>query len=56
MIKFIIALVIVLAVVLGGLMSFRRNKRLGQPSQDVIDRVKVREQEIQAKERAEGDY
>ena len=55
MIKFIVALVIVVAIVLGGLMTFRRNNRVGQPAQDVIDRVKIREREIEAKERADGD-
>jgi hypothetical protein len=53
--KFIIAVVIVTAIILGGLLTFRRNKRLGQPSQDIIDRVKARERDIQAKERAEGE-
>lgn len=55
MLKFIVAFVIVVAVVLGGLMAFRSNSRLAQPSQDIIDRVKIREREIEAKERAEGD-
>jgi hypothetical protein len=53
--KFIIAALIVVAIVLGGLLTFRRNNRLGQPSQEVIDRVKVRERELEAKERAEKD-
>lgn len=40
--------------VLAGLLSSRRNARLGQPSQDVIDRAKVREREIEARERDDG--
>jgi hypothetical protein len=54
-IRFVIALVVVVAVIVGGLMAFRRNNRLGQPSQDVIERVKVRERQLQAHERAEDE-
>lgn len=50
MIKLVISLVIVIAIVLGGLLSLRRNSRLGQPSQDVIDRAKIREREIEARD------
>lgn len=53
--RFIIALLIVLAFVVGGLLAFRRNRYLGQPSQEVIERAKQRERELQAQERAEGD-
>jgi hypothetical protein len=54
MIKFIIAAVIVIGIVLGGLLSLRRNSRLGQPSQDVIERAKLREREMEAKDRDDG--
>jgi hypothetical protein len=54
-IRFVFAFLMVVAIVLGGLMALRRNSRLGQPSQDVIDRAKVREREIEARERADGD-
>ncbi len=53
MVRFVIALVIVAAFVLSALIAFRRNAP-PQPSQDVIDRVKAREREIAAKERAAG--
>lgn len=53
MLKFIIALVVVVAFVLGGFIAFRRNAP-PMPSQDVLDRVKTRERELEAKERADG--
>ena len=52
--KIIIALGLVVAVLLGSLMALRRN-RVQLPPQDVIDRVKVREREIEARERAEKE-
>jgi hypothetical protein len=56
MVKFIIALSLVLAVVVGGLMSFRRSGRLAMPSQAVMDRVKARERVLREQERIErGD-
>ena len=55
MIRFVIALVVVVAIVLGGLLAFRRS-RLPLPSQDVIDRVKRRERVLEEEERRErGD-
>lgn len=52
--KIIIALALIVAVLLGSLMALRRN-RVRLPSQDVIDRVKLREREIEARERAEKE-
>ena len=53
MTKVVVSIVIVIAIVLGGLLSLRRSARLGQPPQEVIDRAKLREREIKAKERDE---
>jgi hypothetical protein len=53
MTKFVIALVVVLAVLAGGLIGLLRGRRLPLPPQDVLDRVKRREQQIEAAERAE---
>ena len=53
MLKFVIALVIVAAVLLGGLLALRRSSRDALPSQDVIDRVKARERELAERERSE---
>jgi hypothetical protein len=55
MVKFVIALLLVFAVVLGGLLAFRRSSRIAMPSQDVIDRVKVRERELEKLEKIERD-
>jgi hypothetical protein len=53
MMKFVIALLIVGAVLFGGLLALRRSSRDALPSQDVIDRVKARERELLEKERDE---
>ena len=53
MLKFVIALVIVAAVLWGGLLAFRRSSRDALPSQDVLDRVKARDRELQAREKDE---
>jgi hypothetical protein len=53
MTKVVVVIVIAIAIVLGGLLSFRRSARLGLPSQEVIDRAKLREREIEAKEQDE---
>lgn len=54
MIRFIIAFVIVGAILFGSLLALRRT-RMEMPSQDVIDRVKLREREIEARERTEKE-
>jgi hypothetical protein len=51
---FIIACALV-AVLLGGSLMALRHYRLGMPSKDVLDRVKQREREIEAREKAEAD-
>jgi len=55
MIKLIVAFVIVAAVALSALMALRRYNLLGRASPEAIDRAKVREREIEAKERMNGD-
>ncbi len=52
MLKFLIVLAVVIAVVVGGLLAFRRSKG-PLPPQDVLDRVKQRERELEARERLE---
>jgi hypothetical protein len=52
MTKFLIALILVVAVLAGVLIGFWR-RRIPLPPQDVLDRVRHREQELQAKERLE---
>jgi hypothetical protein len=53
MMKFVIALLIVGAVLFGGLLALRRSSRDALPSQDVIDRVKARERELADQESRE---
>ena len=54
MIKFVVAFVVVFAILYGSLLALRR-MRVPVPPQDVIDRVKAREREIEAKEQAEKE-
>ncbi|MEP7312032.1 MAG: hypothetical protein ABI859_05580 [Pseudomonadota bacterium] len=54
MVRFVIAFVIVFAFLYGGLLALRR-MRVPVPPQDVIDRVKIRESEMEAKDRAGKD-
>ncbi|MET0290914.1 MAG: hypothetical protein ABW136_01025 [Steroidobacteraceae bacterium] len=54
MTTFAIAFALVVVLLVGSLMALR-HYRLGMPSQDVIDRAKQREREIEARERAEAD-
>jgi hypothetical protein len=52
---FIIALVIVVTILVGGLVGFLRSRRDPMGSPEVLDRVKQREREIQARESREDD-
>jgi hypothetical protein len=51
MTKFLIALVVVLAVLAGGWIALLRARRLPLPPQDVLDRVRQREQVLEAQEK-----
>jgi hypothetical protein len=53
MAKFVIALVVVVAVLAGGLIGLLRGRRLPLPPQDVLDRVRRRERELEARESSE---
>jgi Tfp pilus assembly protein PilO len=53
MARFLISLVVVLAVLAGGWFGLLRGRRLPLPPQDVLDRVKQRERELEAKEKLE---
>ena len=53
--QFVIALVIVVAILVGGLVAFLRSRREPMGSPEVLDRVKQREREIEARERREND-
>ena len=55
MTKFVVALIIVAAVLASGLVFLYRSRRLSLPSKDVLDRVARRNQELDAQERRERE-
>jgi hypothetical protein len=55
MTKFIIAAIVVLALIVGGLLGLLRGRRTPMASPEVLDRVKQRNRELEARERREGE-
>ncbi len=55
MTKFVIALIIVGVILLGGLMALLKNRRQPMGSPEVLERAKQRNREIEAQERREKD-
>ena len=55
MTKFIIAAIVVFAVLVGGLIGLLRGRRAPLASPDVLDRAKQRNRELEAQERREGE-
>ena len=53
MLKAIVVLIIVLAVVFGGMLALRSSRRTGMPSEDVLKRASDRAREQAAKDDAE---
>ena len=53
MLKAIVILVIVLAVVFGGMLALRSSRRTGMPSEDVLKRAGERAREQAAKDDAD---
>ena len=53
MLKAIVVLVIVLAVVFGGMLALRSSRRTGMPGEDVLKRASDRAKEQAAKDEAE---
>ena len=53
MLKAIVVLIIVLAVVFGGMLALRSSRRTGMPSEDVLKRAGDRAREQAAKDDAE---
>jgi hypothetical protein len=51
----IIVGIVVLAFVVGTLLTLRRDTRRGMPSQDVLDRATRRARELEAEEKAEDE-
>jgi hypothetical protein len=55
MTKFVVALIVVLALVVGGLLALLRSRRDPMGSPEVLDRVKQRNRELDARERRDGE-
>jgi Protein of unknown function (DUF2897) len=53
--KALIIIMIVLGALVGLLLTLRSSARTGMPSEDVINRAKQREKELQASEKKEDD-
>ena len=55
MTKFVVALIVVLALVVSGLLALLRNRRDPMGSPEVLDRVKQRNRELDAQDRRDGE-
>jgi hypothetical protein len=55
MTKFVVALIVVLALVVSGLLALLRSRRAPMGSPEVLDRVKQRNRELDAQERREDE-
>lgn len=51
MTKAIIVIAIVIAILIGGIMSLRRSAKTGMPSDDVLKRATQRARELEAQEK-----
>ena len=56
MTTFIVALLIVIAVIVGGLFAFLRGRREPMGSPEVLERAKQRNHELEEQERREDAY
>ena len=55
MTKFVIATIIVIALLVGGLLGLLRGRRTPMASPEVLERVKQRNRELDAQERREDE-
>ena len=55
MTKFVIALIIVAALLVGGLVSLLRSRREPMGSPEVLERAKARNRELEAQEKREDE-
>jgi hypothetical protein len=53
MIRFVIATIVVIALLVGGLVSLLRGRRAPMAAPDVLERVRQRNRELDAQERRE---
>jgi hypothetical protein len=50
----IVALIVVIAILAGTVVTVRKTARMGMPSADVLERATQRSKEIEAHEKADG--
>ncbi len=50
-----IIIVVVVVIIVGGVLSLRSSARTGMPSQDVLDRASRHTQELETREKNDGD-
>lgn len=55
MTKFVIALVVVATIIVGGLMRLLRSRGQSMGSPEVLERVRQRERELEAQEKRENE-
>ena len=55
MTKFVVAAIVVFALIVGGLVGLLRGRRTPMAPPEVLDRVKQRNRELEAQERREGE-
>ena len=55
MLKALLIIGLVVAFLIGGILTLRRTTRLGMPSEDVVRRVKEREKQLQSEESQHED-
>jgi hypothetical protein len=55
MTKFVLATIVVMALLIGGLIGLLRGRRAPMAPPEVLDRVKQRNRELEAQERREGE-
>jgi hypothetical protein len=55
MTKFIVAAIVVLALIVGGLVGLLRNRGTPIAPPEVLDRARQRNRELEARERSEGE-
>ena len=53
--KAIIIIILVVAALIGGLLSLRSSRNTGMPQQDVLDRAREREREQDAKDKKDAE-
>lgn len=54
MVKIVVLLIVIVAVIVGTIMTLRSSARTGMPSSEVLDRAARRARELEAREKDDG--